>query len=122
MLGLMAKTGTGFELALSALLGTVPLSHVAAQQLDRKNWDKNYSGITLELREGPRQKTAQGLLLYNVAGRGFPSGIRYELWQWKAGQEPKRVMRGVSFDEPGVMVCSSRPGFCEGNGPDDPST
>src|SRR5215469_16661633 len=35
MLGLMAKTRTGFELALSALLGT----DVAAQQLDRKNWD-----------------------------------------------------------------------------------
>ncbi len=67
------KPRTGFGLALSALLGTVPLSHVAAQQLDRKNWGKNSPGITLELREGPRLKTAERLvLLYNVVGRGFP--------------------------------------------------
>jgi hypothetical protein len=99
----------------------VLLSHTAAQQLDAKNWDKNSPGITLELREGPRQKTAQGLLLlYNVVGRGFPSRIPYELWQWKAGQEPKKVMQGVSFDERIVMVCSGRPGFCKGDGPDDP--
>jgi len=117
----MAKPGTGFGLALSALLGTVLLSHIAAQQLDAKNWGKNSPGINLELREGPRQKTAQGLLLlYEVVGRGFPSRIPYELWQWKAGQEPKKVMQGVSLDERGVMVCSGRPGFCKGDGPDDP--
>lgn len=121
MLGLMAKPRTGLGFALSALLGTVLLSHVVAQQLDAKNWGRNSPGITLELREGPRQKTAQGLLLlYNVVGRGFPSGIPYELWQWKAGQERKRVMQGVSFDKRGVMVCLGRPGFCKGEGPDDP--
>lgn len=113
------RTILGF--ALSALLGTVMLSPGAAQELDAKNWGKNSPGITLQLREGPRQKTAQGtLLVYNVLGRGFPSGIPYELWQWKAGQEPKRMMQGVSFDQRGVMVCSSRPGFCKGDGPDDP--
>ena len=121
MLGLMTKPRTILGFALSALLGTVMLSRIAAQRLDAKNWGKNSPGINLQLREGPRQKTTQGmLLLYNVLGRGFPSGIPYELWQWKAGQEPKRVMQGVSFDERGVMVCSGRPGFCKGDGPDDP--
>ena len=82
----------------------VLLSHIAAQQLDARNWGKNSPGITLELREGPREKTAQGtLFLYNVVGRGLPSGILYELWQWKAGQEPKRVMQGVSFDKRGAI-------------------
>lgn len=107
--------------ALSAFLATLLLSYSAAQQLDAKNWGKNSPGITLALREGPRQKTAQGtLLLYNVLGHGFPSGAPYELWQWKAGQEPKRLMQGVSFDKRGVLVCSGAPGFCKGDGPDDP--
>lgn len=118
MLGLMTKLGTVSGLALAAFLTAAPYS--AAQQLDVKNWGKNSPGITLELREGPRQKTPQGtLLLYNVLGRGFPSGIPYEVWQWKAGQKPKKLMAGVSFDKRGVMVCSSRPGFCKGDVPDD---
>lgn len=103
----MTKPETVFGLALSAALGTVPLSYSAARQLDAKNWGKNSPSITLALREGPRQKTAQGtLLLYNVLGRGFPSGIPYELWQWKTGQEPKKLMQGVSIDQRGVLVCS----------------
>ena len=98
MLGLMTTPRTTFVFTLSTCLGAAMLSH--AQQLDAKNWGKDSPGTTLALREGPRQKTAQGtLLLYNVLGRGFPSGIPYELWQWKAGQEPKRIMQGVSFDE-----------------------
>ena len=117
----MTKPRTLLGLALSVLLGMGMLPPGAAQELDAKNWGKNSPGITLQLREGPRQKTAQGtLLVYNVLGRGFPSGIPYELWQWKAGQEPTRMMQGVSFDQRGVMVCSSRPGFCKGDGPDDP--
>jgi hypothetical protein len=117
----MRTPSTMFVFALSACLGTTMLPHASAQQLDAKNWGNNSPGITLALREGPRQKTAQGtLLLYNVLGRGFPSGIPYELWQWKTGQEPKRVMQGVSFNENGVMVCSGRTGFCKGDGPDDP--
>ena len=103
MLSLMTRPRTTFVFALFACLGEASLSRVAAQQLDAKNWGKNSPGISLALREGPRQKTAQGtLLLYNVLGRGFPPDIPYELWQWKAGQEPKRVMQGVSFDERGV--------------------
>ena len=121
IVGLMTKTRTFFALALSALLGTTLLPYIAAQQLDAKSWGKNSPGITLALREGPRQKTAQGtLLLYNVLGRGFPSGIPYELWQWKAGQEPRMLMQGVSFDKRGVMVCSGQAGFCKGSVPDDP--
>ena len=120
MLGLMTKPRTVFGLALSALLSTVLVSYSAAQQLDAKNWGKNSPGMTLALREGPRQKTAQGtLLMYNVLGRGFPSGIPYELWQWKAGQEPKKLMEGISFDGRGVMVCSGQAGFCKGAVPND---
>jgi hypothetical protein len=121
MLGSMAKPRIVFAFGLSALLGAVLLSSIAAQQLDAKIWGKNSPGITLELREGSRQKTAQGLLLlYNVVGRGFPSDIPYDLWYWKAGQEPKRLMQGVSFDKRGVVICSGRPSFCKGDGPDDP--
>lgn len=117
----MKKRKTVFGPALTALFGTVFLSSSVAQQLDARNWGKNSPGIALELREGPRQKTGQAtLLLYNVLGRGFPSGIPYELWQWKAGQEPKKLMDGVSFDKHGVMVCSGRVGFCKGDVPDDP--
>jgi hypothetical protein len=29
-------------------------------------------------------------------------------------------MDGVSFDKRGVLVCSGKPGFCQGDGPDDP--
>lgn len=118
----MTKPKTLAALSLSAFFSTILLpSATAAQQPDAKNWGKNSPGISLALREGPRQKTAQGtLLMYNVLGRGFPSGIAYELWQWKAGQEPKKMMQGVSFDERGVMVCSSRPGFCKGDVPNDP--
>jgi len=117
----MTTPKTFFGLAWSVFLATVLLSYAAAQQLDAKDWGKNSPGITLALREGPRQKTAQGtLLLYNVLGRGFPSGIPYEMWQWKSGQEPKRLMQGVSFDKRGVMVCSGQARFCKGEGPDDP--
>lgn len=120
MLGLMTKK-TFSALVLSAFLGTILLSYSAAQQLDAKNWGKNSSGITLALHEGPREKTSQGtLLMYNVLGRGFPSGIPYQLWQWKAGQDPKKLMDGVSFDKRGIMVCSGQAGFCKGDGPDDP--
>jgi len=117
----MTKAGTFCGLALSAFLGTVLLSSSAAQQLDAKNWGRNSPGITLALHEGPRQKTAQGtLLLYNVLGRGFPSGIPYELWGWKEGQQPKKLMDGVSFDKRGLLVCSGQAGFCKGDAPDDP--
>lgn len=118
---LMTRPKPILRLALTVFSGTVLLPHLAAQQLDARNWGKNSPGITLQLHEGPRQNTPQGtLLIYNVLGRGFPSGIPYELWQWKAGQEPKRVMQGVSFNEGGVMVCSGQPGFCKGDGPNDP--
>jgi len=117
----MTTPKTVFGLAWSTFLATVLISYTAAQQLDAKDWGKNSSGVTLALREGPRQKTAQGtLLLYNLLGRGFPSGIPYEVWQWKSGQEPKRLMQGVSFDKRGVMVCSGQAGFCKGDVPDDP--
>ena len=121
MRGLITKRATVRGLVLSAFLSTFLASYSSAQQFDTKNWGKNSPGINLTLREGPRQKTAKGILLvYNVLARGFPSGIPYELWQWKVGQEPKRLMQGVSFDGRGVLVCSGQAGFCKGDVPNDP--
>ena len=81
-------------------------------QIDAKNWGTNTPGITLVLHEGPRQKSAQGTILwYNVIGQGFPAGAPFELWQWAPDKEPKRVMEGVSFDKQGVLVCTGRRGF-----------
>jgi hypothetical protein len=56
MLGTMPNLGTIPSCVLSACLGTVLLSHIAAQQVDAKNWGKNSPGITLQLREGPRER------------------------------------------------------------------
>jgi len=99
----------------------IAVATTAWGQIDSKSWGKNSPNITLVLHEGPRQNTSQGtLLLYNLIGRGFPGGVAYELWGWKAGKEPQRVMEGVSFDSRGVLVCSGQPHFCKGNGPDDP--
>jgi len=116
-----SMTAPSASLAAFVCLFAVVLSSSAAQQLDSKSWGRNSPGITLALHEGPRQKTPQGtLLMYNVLGRGFPSGIPYQLWVWKEGQQPKKLMDGVSFDQRGLLVCSGKSGFCKGDGPDDP--
>jgi hypothetical protein len=93
----------------------------AFAQIDAKNWGKNTSGLTLLFYEGPRQKSAQGtILMYNLIGKGFPADVAFTLWQWKLDSEPKSVMQGVSFDQRGILVCSGRPGFCKGDGLNDP--
>jgi hypothetical protein len=91
------------------------------QQLDAEHWGKNTPGIELVTHEEPRQKTSSGtILMYNLIGKGFPDGIVYALWQWTPGKSPKVIMQGVSFDKRGVLVCSGKPGYCSGSGPDDP--
>ena len=93
----------------------------ASAQTRPENWGTNTQGVTLVAHEGPREKSSQGtILLYNLIGKGFPSDVSYVLWGWPAGKEPKLLMEGVSFDQRGVLVCSGRPGFCKGKGPDDP--
>jgi hypothetical protein len=93
----------------------------ASAQIDEKNWGKNTAGVSLATHEEPRQKTAQGTIIwYNLIGKGFPDGVPLTLWQWIPGQQPKAAMDGVSFDKRGVLVCSGNPGFCQGDGPDDP--
>jgi hypothetical protein len=77
--------------------------------------------VQLVAHEGPRHKTSSGtVLIYNLIGKGFPEGTVYSLWQWSLGKSPKSMMQGVSFDKRGVLVCSGKPGFCSGSGPDDP--
>lgn len=93
----------------------------AFAQIDAKNWGKNTSGVTLTFHEEPRQTTPDGTILwYNLIGKGFPPDVPYVLWQWLPDREPKAVLKGVSFDQRGVLVCSGKPGFCQGAGPDDP--
>ena len=93
----------------------------ASAQTKPENWGTNTPGVTLVAHEGPREKSSQGtILLYNLIGKGFPSDVAYVLWGCPAGKEPKLLTEGVSFDQRGVLVCSGRPGFCKGKGPDDP--
>jgi len=102
-------------------LPAIALLLTASAQIDAKNWGQNTSGVTLVFHEEPRQKSPQGtILMYNLIGKGFPVDVAFTLWQWKPENEPKAIMQGVSFDKRGVLVCSGRPGFCKGNGPDDP--
>jgi hypothetical protein len=99
----------------------IALVATCSAQIDATNWGTNTSGVKLILHEGPRQKSAQGTTLwYNLVGEGFASDVPFELWQWVPEKEPKRVMEGVSFDKRGLLVCSGRPGFCQGDGPNDP--
>ena len=110
----------GWSLAAAAALTLLSIP-LAGQQFDAEHWGKNTPGVQLVAHEGPRQKTSSGtVLIYNLIGRGFPDGIVYALWQWPAGKSPRQMMQGVSFDKRGVLVCSGKPGYCSGSGPDDP--
>ena len=103
---------------LFLLASVVP---VAAQQLDAKNWGQGTPGVELGVHEGTRQRTSKGTILwYNVIGKGFPDGIVYTLWRWIPDKSPEPLIKGVSFDKRGVLVCSGKPGYCSGDGPDDP--
>jgi len=103
---------------LFLLAAVVP---VAAQQLDAENWGRGTTGVELGLHEGPRQRTSKGTILwYKVIGKGLPEGIVYTLWRWIPDKSPEPLIKGVSFDKHGVLVCSGKPGYCSGDGPDDP--
>jgi len=102
------------------LLVLVSVLPVAAQ-LDANNWGKNSPGVTLVAHEDPRQHTAKGTVLwYNLLGKGFPEGLVYTLWRWGLEKSPEPLIKGVSFDKRGLLVCSGKPGYCSGAGPDDP--
>ena len=92
-----------------------------AQQVDAKSWGKNTPGVELMVHEGPRQHTPSGtVLVYSFAGKGFTPGVAYNLWGWIPGEQPKKFLDGVSFDDRGVLICSGKAGFCSGQAPDDP--
>ena len=102
---------------LLVLASVLPL----AAQLDANNWGKGSPGVTLVAHEEPRQHTAKATVLwYNLIGKGFPEGLIYSLWRWTPEKSPEPLMKGVSFDKRGVLVCSGKPGYCSGAGPDDP--
>jgi hypothetical protein len=106
---------------LVLLLGLVWGTQVAAQQLDAGNWGKGTPRVTLVAHEGPREHSERGTVLsYNLIGKGFPDGVVYNLWRLIPGKSPELLTKGVSFDKHGVLVCSGKPGYCSGAGPDDP--
>jgi len=106
---------------LLLLLGLVCGAPVAAQQLDANNWGKGTPAVTLVAREGPREHSERGtVVLYNLIGKGFPDGVVYNLWRLIPGKSPDLLTKGVSFDKHGVLVCSGKPSYCSGTGPDDP--
>jgi hypothetical protein len=105
-------------LSILALACVVP---AVAQKVDASNWGKNTSGVTLAVHESSRDHTDRGTVLwYNLIGKGFPDGTVYNLWRMLPGKSPETLIKGVSFDQRGVLVCSGKPGFCSGQGPDDP--
>ena len=105
-------------ISATVLTSVLPLS---AQQLDANTWGKGSPGVTLIAHEGPRQHTSNGTVLwYNLIGKGFPEGVVYTLWRWAPEKSPDPVVKGVSFDKRGVLVCSGKPGYCSGQGADDP--
>lgn len=92
-----------------------------AAQLDANNWGKATPGVTLVAHEEPREHTDKGTVLwYNLIGKGFPDGVVYALWRWVPGKSPEPLIRGVSFDKRGVLVCSGKLDYCKGSGSDDP--
>jgi len=94
---------------------------IGAQQLDAKNWGKGTPGVTLVAHEESREPSERGTVLrYNLIGKGFPEGVVYNLWRLIPGKSPELLIKGVSFDDKGVLICSGKPGYCSGAGPDDP--
>src|SRR5271167_4106959 len=107
--------------SVALLLGLACGIPVAAQQLDVNNWGKGTPAVTLIAREGPREHSERGTVLwYNLIGKGFPDGVVYNLWRLIPGKSPELLVKGVSFDKRGVLVCSGKPGYCAGAGADDP--
>ncbi len=93
----------------------------AAQQFDASSWGKGSPGVTLVMHETSREPSEKGTALwYNLTGKGFPDGVVYNLWRMIPGKAPEILIKGVSFDQNGVLVCTGKPGYCSGSGPDDP--
>ena len=107
---------------LVVLFAIFVLSVASAEDITSKNWGKDSQGIKLSLREESRQRSVNGTILsYKIIGEGFR---RVFLINCGNGfQARSRKSQGkVSFDKHGVLVCSGKPGFCSGDGPDDQST
>jgi len=106
---------------LALLLGLGCAAPVRAQQLDTNNWGKGTPGVTLVAHEGSREQSEKGtVLVYNLIGKGFPDRVVYNLWRLIPWKSPELLVKGVSFDKSGVLVCSGNPGYCAGAGADDP--
>lgn len=109
--------GVAFLVLVVAAAG----SPIWGQEPNEYNWGKDTPGFELATHEGARERSPQGtVLIYNLIGKGFPTGVAYKLWGWAPGKSPRLLIDGVSFDKRGLVICASGAGFCPGSGKDDP--
>ena len=106
---------------IASLLLSASCVPLGAQTIDETHWGRNTPGVELATHEGPRQHTSSGtILIYNILGKGFPADKTYDLWFWRLDKKPEKAIQGVIFDKRGLLVCSGKPGTCNGGVADDP--
>lgn len=63
-------------------------------------------GMSLELKETGRQKTAAGTEInYQIAGKGFTPDMQLTLLRWPLNKPVEKVMSGIVMDAQGTAVC-----------------
>ncbi|HEV2465342.1 MAG TPA: hypothetical protein VGT04_16185 [Acidobacteriaceae bacterium] len=64
------------------------------------------TGMTLNLKETGRQKTAAGTeITYQITGTGFTPDMQLTLVRWPLNQPVEKVMSGIVVDAQGTAVC-----------------
>lgn len=63
-------------------------------------------GMSLDLKETGRQKTAAGTeLTYQITGKGFTPDMQLTLLRWPLNEPVEKVMSGIVMDAQGTAVC-----------------
>lgn len=63
-------------------------------------------GMSLELKETGRQKTAAGTeITYQLDGKGFTPDMQLTLFRWPLNQAVQKAMSGIVVDAQGTAVC-----------------
>lgn len=64
------------------------------------------AGMSLNLKETGRQKTAAGTeITYQITGTGFTPDLQLTLYRWPLNQPVQKVMSGIVVDAQGTAVC-----------------
>lgn len=64
------------------------------------------TGMSLELKETGRQKSAAGTeITYQITGKGFTPDMQLTLLRWPLNQPVQKVMSGIVVDAQGTAVC-----------------